>query len=235
LERVPQFEFLKVEPPDVDARAPAEVEALLAACPPIPWRAFVLTKVLTGMRFSEITALEWSDVDLDAAMLKVSRGQVLGHVDAPKSRRSRRIIPLTSEVVQALRSLPRESERVFTYLGRSIKYNRAWYHINKFCKQAGIRHTSFHPLRHTFATDLFARGASPKAVQDLMGHEKIEMTLRYTHLPEEVLRQTINLLERKSPTVWAVDGQSRQISGSNDGGSVALTRQESALTKQNNA
>jgi hypothetical protein len=68
-----------------------------------------------------------------------------------------------------------------------------------------------------------------------MGHEKIEMTLRYTHLPEEVLRQTINLLERKSPTVWAVDGQSRQISGSNDGGSVALTRQESALTKQNNA
>lgn len=207
LTKVPSFEFLKYEPPEIDARTSTEIASLLAACSPMPWRAFVLTKVRTGLRFNEIIALEWQDLDLDQALLSVRRGEVDGHVGTPKTRRSTRTIPLTSEVVETLRSLPRVGARVFTHHGRSITHWTAWYHIKKACVRAGIRHTSWHRLRHTFATELFSRGASPKAVQDLMGHEKIEMTMRYTHLPTDVLRRTISLLEPQTGQAWAGYGQ----------------------------
>lgn len=208
LKEVPAIEFLDVVPPDIEARTPEEIEKLLAVCDPLPWRVFILTKLKTGLRFSEMKALEWQDVNLDAAMLVVRRGDVRGHVSTPKSRKSKRTIPLTSDVVEALRSLPRVSERVFTCHGRSITYENAWYHLDRACKRAGIRHMGWHALRHTFATDLIARNAPDKAVQDLMGHEKIEMTHRYTHLPQAVLRQAINLLEPNTSPAWAAGGQS---------------------------
>lgn len=53
----------------------------------------------------------------------------------------------------------------------------------------------WHVLRHTFASQLVSRGASLKAVQDLLGHSTINMTQRYAHLTPEALRDTISLLE----------------------------------------
>lgn len=48
-----------------------------------------------------------------------------------------------------------------------------------------------------FASRLVARGAPLKAVQDLMGHSTINMTMRYSHLNQESLREAISLLEAK--------------------------------------
>jgi integrase len=53
-----------------------------------------------------------------------------------------------------------------------------------------------HALRHTFASHLVMRGASLKAVQELLGHESIEMTLRYAHLTPDVKREGVRLLDR---------------------------------------
>jgi integrase len=53
-----------------------------------------------------------------------------------------------------------------------------------------------HGLRHTFASHLVMRGASLKAVQELLGHESIEMTLRYSHLTPDVRRATVRLLDQ---------------------------------------
>lgn len=205
LKQLPRVKFLKTRRPKTKFVPEDQAERLLAACPPQPWREFVLTALRTGLRFNELIALEWSAVNLEKSSLEVLQGEVQGHVDAPKNDRFR-TIPLTSDVVESLRALPRVHQRVFTYQGRSVKYTTAYKALTKICKMAGIPHTSWHTLRHTFATDLYARGAYLKSVQDLLGHSTINMTMRYTHVVPEVLRAAVKLLEPEPSKIWAASG-----------------------------
>jgi site-specific recombinase XerD len=52
------------------------------------------------------------------------------------------------------------------------------------------------PERHTFASHLVMRGVPLKAVQELLGHATIEMTMRYSHLSPEVTRDAVKVLDR---------------------------------------
>ena len=66
------------------------------------------------------------------------------------------------------------------------------------CRRAGLgKRVTTHGLRHSFASHLVMRGASLKAVQELLGHESIEMTLRYSHLTPDVKREAVRLLDRR--------------------------------------
>lgn len=206
LRELPRIKFLTAAPSKTKFVRLEDAHRLLDVCPPVPWRALVLTALRTGLRFNELVALEWDAVHLEDALLEVVLGEVEGHVNAPKNNRFR-TIPLTADVVAALRTLPRVHKRVFTYQGRSLKYTNAYKHLAKFAKLAGIPHTSWHPLRHTFATYLFVGKADPRSVQALMGHSTITMTERYTHVLPEVLRATVKLLEPHPEQVWASSGQ----------------------------
>jgi site-specific recombinase XerD len=63
------------------------------------------------------------------------------------------------------------------------------------CNRARMRQIGWHVLRHTFGSHLAQRGASPKAVQELMGHSDIATTMRYMHLAPAHHREAISLLE----------------------------------------
>jgi len=67
--------------------------------------------------------------------------------------------------------------------------------IAKASADADIAHVSWHDLRHTFASTLVERGASLLAVQKLLGHSDIQVTMRYSHLGSDSLRSTMALLE----------------------------------------
>ena len=76
------------------------------------------------------------------------------------------------------------------------------------CKKAGLRQIGWHALRHSFASHLVMRGASLKAVQELLGHSSIQMTMRYAHLAPEVVNETVRLLDAPSAR-WEPDGLGR--------------------------
>ena len=68
--------------------------------------------------------------------------------------------------------------------------------VPEACRRAGLaKRLTWHGLRHSFASHLVMRGASLKAVQELLGHESIEMTLRYSHRTPDVRRSAVRLLD----------------------------------------
>ena len=160
----------------------------------------------TGLRFSELLALEWESINLTKKILCVRKACVMGVTGTPKNGRIR-YVPLTQDVVDALHTLPRKGSNVFWLEKKCLNYSTGRYVITRMCEMAGIQIVGWHSLRHTFASQLVSRGASLKAVQELLGHSTINMTLRYSHLNHEDLRNTIRLLEPSQNEVWATGGQ----------------------------
>ena len=89
------------------------------------------------------------------------------------------------------------SELVFcTMGGKTLAKGETKHPLWRACKRAGLRLIGWHCLRHTFASHLVMRGAPIKAVQELMGHATMEMTMRYSHLSPDVRRDAVELLDR---------------------------------------
>lgn len=95
-----------------------------------------------------------------------------------------RSLPITETASAALESLP-EGEYVFTGTGDMLTKEQCKWPLWRACDRAGVRRIGWHVLRHTFASHLAMRGAPIPAIQALMGHSSIKMTMRYAHLAPE--------------------------------------------------
>jgi len=178
--------WLKGPRPEFDFFSFEEAERFLDAADP-EWRPMFTLALRTGLRIGELRALRWDDVDLVAGRLVVRRCDWRGHLGTPKSGRNREL-PLSGDALAALKTQRHlKGELVFCAEGgRAWKENEYKWPMWRACKKAGLRKISWHVLRHTFASHLVMKGVPLKAVQELMGHATIEMTLRYSHLSPEI-------------------------------------------------
>jgi integrase len=156
----------------------------------------------TGLRVGELLALKWSDIDLVAAHLIVRRTLWRDQEGPPKGGRNRKV-PLSDEALATLKA-HRHLRGPYVFCGPSVErltHSMVKDVVPDTCRRAGLgKRVTTHGLRHTFASHLIMRGASLKAVQELLGHESIEMTLRYSHLTPDVKREAVQLLDRTERT-----------------------------------
>lgn len=140
----------------------------------------------TGLRLGELLALRWSDIDIEASVVIVSRAMSAGQEASTKSRRSRPV-PLAEQAKAELRALLQrkiftsQSDYVFCRpdggpLDRSAVRSR----FIRAQKKARIRVRRFHDLRHTFGS-LAIQRFDLVSVKDMMGHSKLSTTERYLH------------------------------------------------------
>ena len=168
----------------------------IAVAPPA-WKAFLVTAMKTGLRAGELLALKWEDLDLVAGKLVVRRTLWHDQEGPPKGGRQR-MVPLSTGATATLKA-HRHLRGPYVFCdeeGGRLTHSVIKDVVPSTCKRAGLaKRITTHGLRHTFASHLVMRGASLKAVQELLGHESIEMTLRYAHLTPDVKREAVQLLD----------------------------------------
>jgi integrase len=208
---MPEIDWLKVPAQEFDFLDFEEANRLLAAVDE-SWHTMVFVALRTGMRMGELIALRWQDVDLIAGKITVCQNAVKGRIGTPKSGKAREIA-LSNETIGVLKSHRHlRGPLVFcTMDGAMLKYTELRHPLWRACRRAGLRPLQWHALRHTFASHLVMRGVPLKAVQELLGHSTIQMTMRYAHLAPEVTRDAVNLLDRP---IARTDGNYANVRGS---------------------
>ena len=152
-------------------------------------RPIVITTLNTGMRKSEVLNLKWFDnVDL-------KRGSI--HLAKTKNGEPRDI-PINGTVRFVLQQIPRRIDVPYVFFDpfNGKPYKDVRNSFQSALRKAGIRDFRFHDLRHTFASHLVMAGVDLKTVQELLGHKRISMTLRYSHLAQEHKEKAVNVLDR---------------------------------------
>jgi integrase len=176
-----------------------QVRSLLNELPE-PCASVVSVAVLTGMRIGEILALRWKRIDLLGATLEVAENYSSAEFGPPKTKSSRRVIPISSALRQVLegqraRMAPETPEDLVfrtvkgTPLNAKNLYNRE---LAPACDRIKQPRVSWHSFRHTHATLLHANGETLKTAQALLGHSDLETTLNvYTHTVTDSQRNAV--------------------------------------------
>src|SRR5262245_16442295 len=136
-----------------------------------------------GIRVSELTGLNWEDIDFTERMILV-RGK----------GRKERIVPFGKHCLQALQAyrearLAKEGSLLPTqpaflnHLGTRLTVRSVGRLVDKYVLLSGLgRRISPHGIRHSFATHMLNSGADLRSIQELLGHKSLSATQRYMHV-----------------------------------------------------
>lgn len=156
----------------------------------------------TGMRNGEIRGLKYTDIDKKQNVIHVQRTlkyiEGMGHFeDTPKTRTSKRDIPLTKDILELLESQRRfwgfQVTRFDGYLfcnenGEPLSRERIQAEIERVIKRIRADGYEFeritsHVFRHTFATRAIEAGMPPQVLKNILGHSSLAMTMDlYSHV-----------------------------------------------------
>ena len=129
----------------------------------------------SGLRISELVALDWDDIGFDTSQVRVRRG---------KGGRERRV-PLGELAADALAALNSEAGTDVGAVFRGVRGGRLSDRVARRAVRehgivAGLPELHPHALRHSFATHLLDASADLRAIQEMLGHQRLSTTQRYT-------------------------------------------------------
>ncbi|MGA3341118.1 MAG: tyrosine-type recombinase/integrase [Methylocella sp.] len=151
---------------------------------------------LTGCRRSEITRLRWSEVDLEAGLLRLEY-----------SKTGPRTVPLGDQAMRLIAELKRAAFSTWVFpssrgTGPIVGIQKVW---NDIRTRADLPTVRLHDLRHSFASQAINGGASLYLTGAILGHRQSSTTQRYAHLQSDPVRllatttaeQVARMLDRK--------------------------------------
>ena len=188
----PSFEAPKLWQLIPEILTQTEVEHLLQAPDPKTFigsrdRAILEVFYASGLRVSELCGLTINSVG-DSSIRVIGKGN------------KERIVPVGKPAVSAVDHFllnyrdqfdPKQVKALFvSNRGNPIDRITVWRRIKHYAKKVGIQKNIFpHTLRHSFATHLLDNGADLRVIQEMLGHESIATTDRYTHVSQSQLRK----------------------------------------------
>jgi integrase/recombinase XerD len=175
---------IKLKLPDVLPRAmnPADVRKLLCVIDDIRDRALFLLLLRTGIRIGEALGLRLNDLDIKDRKVHLFEGE---------KNSMGRVVYLSDDALFAIKLWlrRRNKNKEFVFYGQSnghLCYSTGRGLFIKSLKKAGLDQKGYtvHCLRHTFASELLNAGMRLECLQQLLGHQDIEVTRRYARLTD---------------------------------------------------
>ena len=140
----------------------------------------------TGMRRAEIFNLKWSQIDFKEGFIEVLK---------TKSGKSRKI-PISTRLESVLKEILATSNNSYVFINPDT--NKPYKDIKKafstVLQRANIKNFRFHDLRHTVATRMVESGVDLIVVQEILGHDIIQTTMRYAHSVPENKKRAVEFL-----------------------------------------
>jgi site-specific recombinase XerD len=168
-----------------------EVTKLFQAVDNLKHRTMLMTAYAAGLRVSEVTHLQLSDVDGQRMTLRVEQG---------KGRQDRYVM-LSHKLLGVLREYWRSYRtRHWLFEGQKPQEPLSRSAVQKVFKKARLKagiskKVSVHGLRHSFATHLLESGVNIRKIQLLLGHRSLQSTQIYTHVARDYLEDTPSPLD----------------------------------------
>ena len=180
---------IKLKLPEVLPRAmnPVDVRKLLSVIEEIRDRALILLLLRTGIRIGEALGLRLNDLDIKGRKVDLYEGE---------KNSMGRVVYLSDDALFAIKLWlrQRDKNKEFVFYGQSnghLCYSTGRYLFVKYLKKAGLEQKGYtvHCLRHTFASELLNAGMRLECLQQLLGHQDIEVTRRYARLTDRTREQ----------------------------------------------
>ncbi|WP_423716820.1 tyrosine-type recombinase/integrase [Lactiplantibacillus pentosus] len=171
--------------------------------------AMVLTSLVSGARYSEVAGLTWSDIDYKNKTIRIDKtldykGD-MGFLPT-KTRSSNRVITVPDYLIKILGTLHQDQVSAgvknnmhLIFVGKNSSSVPSNNSVNKFLRTAhdrlGIKHITFHGLRHTHASYLLYKNVSIYVISKRLGHSDVGITQRvYTHVIDELQHEQSDLI-----------------------------------------
>ncbi len=175
---------IKLKLPETLPRAmnPKDVKKLIDVIHNIRDRALILLLLRTGMRIGEVLGLTMNDIDITEKKIRLMEGE--------KNERGR-VVYVSPDALFVLKRWFRIRKKEEAYLFYGQRHGRLCYSAARSCFVKYLRKArldqkgyTVHCLRHTFASELLNAGMRLEVLQELLGHEDIEVTRRYARLTD---------------------------------------------------